>query len=432
MLRVLLGIYISLLVITPVIGIAPITTVGGDFEVSYSLLTLVAFNALFFLNYFSKGPTTIVNKAYLALLLLFVFSVCIAWLNNPDYILSSLSLLVQFLMQTTILAYLATITRRKKLSSFWHFLHLFAFVNCIFVYISYFFPDAVGQFTEVHGYFGYAKKERPDYIRAFGIMGDAAPWFLSFFACWHLQIKQYARYGFYAGSAVVGSSFGASLLVVAMSYFTLIWNNKDRVKAHLYLIGGVTAASALVLVLQPELITQISLVRRLNDTAVFSEGSGVQRLFSVGLAMEYILKNPLFGYGYGTYLYNLQKDLGYLINHLGFGYGALSNANNQFLQSWYEFGLLGLVIIGFLVWYILRHMKRYIYFTKPQDRLVEFKKAGFIWFVSFLLANQTAVYTIPSIMWVLICCIIGSCFSINNIIGIEGTSVTAHTRHSRV
>ena len=432
-LRVLLGLYMVLLVAEPVLKLKPLATIGGDFDLSYNLSALFIFNILFFLKYLSNNIRDIhINKSYLLLLLLFIFSFIFATLTNPQSLLFASSLLVQFLLQITVILYLGTIYNRRKLLSFFLFLQFFAFINCLFVYASYFFPNAVGSFTEIHGFFGYAKGERPDYIRAFGVMGDAAPWFLSFFACWHLQFRQYLRYFFYAGSAVLGSSFGASLLVLVMTYFSLLLSAKNKIRLHLWLVGGLVLLTGTILLIKPEIITQVSLIRRLNDTKVFSEGSGIQRLFSVGLAFEYIMRNPFWGYGYGTYLYNLRNDLDYFFDNLDFGYGAVSNANNQFLQTWYEFGLIGLVVVFFILRYVFRKMRLFTSMGKIQEPLLEFKKAAFVWTASLLLANQTAVYTIPGLFWVLICVVIGSCFAINKIIRFESITYAKSTRNSGV
>lgn len=291
-------------------------------------MTLLLFNALFYFNYFTKKRPS-VNRYYFLFIAVILCSSLNTFFSNFSSFLSAASLLIQFLLQSTLIVYLGSISNKKNIKRLLLFFWVFAYINCAFVYVSYFFPDSLEGVAEIHGYFGYNKQDRPDYIRAFGILGDVAPWLLSFFSILSLQQKAYLPSAFFAGSCLLGGSIGASAVLAIAFYLTLTLNQKNSFAAHYKVIGSILLVVALALIAKPSLVLNNPISNRLFAPETFKQHSGAQRLFTFGLALSFIEQNPVTGHGYGTFLYNLKNSFGYKVSFFKFQEGALSNANNQ-------------------------------------------------------------------------------------------------------
>lgn len=424
----LLILYVVLLWLEPVFHVKAPVTLPGDFELSYNLMVLLLLNAVFYFRYFT-APRPSVSIDYLTFIVVVLFSSVSTFFTNVSSFLSAASLLVQFLLQSTLIVYIGSIGRRRALRYLLYFFWAFAYFNCAIVYLSFFFPDAFEGIAEIHGYFGYNPNERPDFIRAFGILGDAAPWLLSFFCIACLQTKRYAPALFFAGTTLLGGSIGASIVMGIAVFVTLTINQRNSQLAYLKVIGAGIALFFAILWVKPSWVLNNPIASRLLEPQLFKHTSGAQRLFTYGLALNYIAQNPITGYGYGTFLYNLKNTLDYRVSFFKFKDGALSNANNQILQTWFETGLAGLAVLIWVVLRVLKKIKRGLVFGARQPDLEEFKKAVLVWLSCFLLFNQTAVYLIPSLFWVFICCLIGMCFSINKILQLETAARTESARH---
>ena len=384
----------------------------GDFTLSYNLLFLITINIIFLLKYLIKPflfPTrNFIFWFHIWILISFIPVV----LFRSSMMMGGLSLIIQLYLQSIIILILYKTLKPNSVLKYLQLLSAFAFVNCGIVYGSYIFPESFKGIAEIHGYFGYNPTDKKDILRVFGVMGDVAPWFLSFFAIWALQAKNYISYLLYASTCVLGASLGASALVIMATVLHFYLKSQNKGVFVIRFVALILVGGFIVLTVYFDQFKSISIVKRILDPTTFKSASGAQRLFSYGLAIDLIKQSPIWGWGYGTFLYNLQS-WGADFFRLKFGFGALSNANNQILQILYEGGIIGLIFFIFMVRRILTIMNSGINWFKRQHKMLEFKKASFIWFLSMITMNQTAVWMIPSIFWFLIVSLIGICLFIN-------------------
>lgn len=414
--------YMLILLLEGTLGLKPIAEFG-DFTLSYNLLFLILINLTFFCRFIVKPHSIpIYNEIllyYAGILVTFIPVI----LFQSHLVPGGMSLMLQFILQSLLLLILYKTLYRKALNRLYQFLIIFAFVNCAIVYASYLFPYVFDGIAEVHGYFGYNDSDPERIIRAFGIMGDLAPWFLSFFSILYLHLRKYLFSIFYGFTCILGASLGATALLIMALFLFFLLKSKNKVRFIFKSFSLISLVILLVLAIKPELFLDISVVKRIVDPTTFKSTSGAQRLYTYGLAINMISNSPFWGSGYGTFLYNLQSSLGYQFFNLKFGNGALSNTNNQFLQVLYEGGIILFILFVFMIRRILLIFSKYTNWYLMQGKMMEFKKAAFVWFLSLVLMNQTAVWMIPSMIWVLIVSLIGISLYINkNIEFYEGNT----------
>lgn len=409
---ILIIIYILILLLEGLLNLQPIVEFG-DFALTYNLFSLIFLNCVFIGRYIIKPFRLSVRNEiffyYIGIILTFIPVL----LFQRHLLQGGLSLLVQFVLQSNIIIILSKTLQKKSFNYFLNFLSAFAFINCVLVYASYFFPEYLKGLAEIRGYFGYLDQDPERILRAFGIMGDVAPWFLSFFSILALRMKKYALSVFYAGTCILGASIGAAALLLFAIFLFFLLSSKRKFQFIFKSSILVIFFMALLFLINPEIILNISIVKRLTDPNTFESASGAQRLYTYGLALNMISLSPIWGSGYGTFLYNLQASFGYQFFNLEFGDGALSNTNNQFLQVLYEGGIILFLLFLMMIRRILHIFSKYTNWLQTQSKMIEFKKASFIWFFSLVIMNQTAVWMIPSLIWILIVCLIGMTLYIN-------------------
>ena len=385
----------------------------NDFTLSYNIAFLFLINIIFLFRFLIKPFKVNINNAILGYHLYIFFTLGLVLIFHSYMFLGGFSLAVQLLLQSLFLLIIIKTFSKKDLVNYQKGLSVFAFINCLIVYGSYFFPDLFKGVAEIHGYFGYLDSDEKQIIRAFGIMGDMAPWFLSFFGVWALQRGNYPLFIFYALTSIFGASLGSSGLLIFAVFLHFLLKSKDKKIFALNFIIVISIALVITTFFYLDEFKNISIVKRLVNPETFKSKSGAQRFFTFNLAIDMIQQSPIFGNGYGTFLYNLKSSLGNMFSKLKFGQGSLSNANNQILQVLYEGGIIGLTIFILFVRNILKIMKANLRWTVKQNKMYEFKKACYIWFLSLVIMNQTAVWMIPSLFWVLIVSLIGMCSFIN-------------------
>jgi len=409
---ILIMVYFLVLLLEGAMSLEPIAEFG-DFTISYNLLMLVAINVIFMFRYLVK-PFKLPFNNPIAWFYGTIFITFIPVLLFKNHLaLGGLSLLGQFFLQSMIILVLFKSLRLKTMYNFTQFLGAFAFINCLIVYGSYYFPDTFKGIAEIHGYFGF-NDDDPDRIkRVFGIMGDVAPWFLSFFALHAIQMKKYFLGIFFGMTCALGASIGATALLLFGVYLHFFLSSLKKTHFFIRTLIFIVVILGIILFYFPDMILNISVVKRLIDPSTFKSYSGAQRLFTFGLALDMINASPIWGNGYGTFLYNLQSSFGYQFFNLKFEAGALSNANNQFLQILYEGGIVLFTFFIFMIRHIFLIFNKYVQWSHKQSKMLEFKKSAFIWLISLVLINQTAVWMIPSLLWLLISSLIGISLYIN-------------------
>ena len=406
----LVFIYLVLLSVEGALKIKPLMELSEDFELTYNFFILLLIGFFYFVSFLLKAVN---GKLKLNLRNFFfgfhalVFISCIQVLIfNPGLFTGSFSLLIQFILQSIIFVVIQDFFGKRDVKLMMLLLTLFAFGHCLLTYITYFNVDFLADYTENLGLY------KGGVQRSFGLIGDAGPWILSFFAILALQKNNFLLYLFYAGSSVLGASIGSSALLIFASFVCLMLRAKSR--TIFYVITGLVGFIGIAeIASNPKIISEINIVNRLNDKSTFTESSGAQRLFSYGLAVDMIKSRPILGYGYGTFFYNLQAKYGNQFKRWKFKQGALSNANNQFLQTAYEIGFIGLFVFLFMLYEILKNINMEISYESKERSIYNFKRASFAWLLSYIIVNQTAVWLIPGIVWGVLIIILGINYKIN-------------------
>lgn len=136
-----------------------------------------------------------------------------------------------------------------------------------------------------------------------------------------------------------------------------------------------------------------TLVDRVSSGSYSS--SGGQRVANAKLAGAMLADNPLLGVGYMGYEAALPHYGGENFFDLSHHDGGTANANNQFLQSLTDAGLLGFFAGGALVFCAARLLLSVA--KRTEDCFLGiFYVAAFIWLLAQLLGNLAAVWLIPS------------------------------------
>ena len=123
--------------------------------------------------------------------------------------------------------------------------------------------------------------------------------------------------------------------------------------------------------------------------------SGGQRVANAKLAGAMFADNPLLGVGYMGYESVLAHYGGEKFFDLTHHDGGTANANNQFLQSLTDAGLLGILAFGALLAGAGRLLLTIA--RRGEDRFLRtFYIAAFLWLLAQIFGNLAAVWLIPS------------------------------------
>jgi O-antigen ligase len=239
-------------------------------------------------------------------------------------------------------------------------------------------------------------------IRAFGLLGDISPWLLSLFAVFSYQNKKYLLFLFFAGSCVIGASLGASFTLFFSLVLFFLFNNRNKFYSLV-----ITVIFFSMLLLLYNYFDNILLFNRLKG--INNDSSSFQRSFTWLKSLDMIYESPLYGHGYGSFYYYMT----YNNPNLDYAGGAVSNANNQFLQILFDGGVLLLVTYFIVIIKVLKIVKDKVVWGLNQDKYLSMKKAFYIWLLSFIISNQTMVFIIPSTIWVVIIIFVGMSYHIN-------------------
>jgi O-antigen ligase len=149
--------------------------------------------------------------------------------------------------------------------------------------------------------------------------------------------------------------------------------------------------------------------------------SGAQRAVSAKLAVAMIVDNPLLGVGYMGYERALSHYGGDRYFDLNRPNGATANANNQFLQSLSDSGIIGLAALAAFVFAAGRLLLRLA--TQCDDPFFStFFLAAFLWLCAQVFGNLAAVWLNPSsfvarFLWV----ILGMAVAVARILAASGS-----------
>jgi O-antigen ligase len=400
--------------IEPILGLPPIFKVGTN-SITLSSLLMLTLVPLLIANLFTGRLKINPRSPGLWFFLVLVLSQIIVAVFRPEMFRGALSITLQFSLMFLVLPLVSTVKDKKALLFAIWSLQVWGLIQAFCVYLSFLFPVVFSKLGNVYG--DYAGGE----FRTFGIMGDSVGWVLCLFAYWAIAAKQWLKFVFFTGAIVVTATLGAIILILvgfAIIFFRDVSTDFSRIKKYLFLMGfGCIALTASI-----GTLSKLTAVERVTEaSSLIDQGSGAQRLWSYGIATYFIKENPIVGYGFGTYLYQVQKQFGFRSEFLKYSKGALSNANNQLLQSLYEVGILGTVVLLAMIFAYLKVLIKNV--DAMPALFSHFKIASFTWLLSMLLFNQTAVWLNPSIVWFQMALVIGISLGING-------RWTAFTRYS--
>lgn len=281
----------------------------------------------------------------------------------------------------------------------------FAIVNTLLLYYTFFFGK-IGLLGEV--------SITSDYTRAFGIMGDQLPWFLSFFAINALYSKKKLLFLFFAIGILMGASIGASIILFISIFFYFI-KEMER-KPVFYLRTGLVIIFIIGFVsFSPNIYNKIGIFQRFSNSefTLKENNSTVHRLNAFSTAIENIPNKPLFGFqNYALVMFNKYDKL--LSDYEKGDLTFLTTPNNQFLAIICDYGIIGLILFVYFIYSLLKIVR--LECSKVPPNLNYFKKASYMWLVIFVLFNQSATWFLPgSFLWILICLIIAINYKINQL-----------------
>ncbi len=130
------------------------------------------------------------------------------------------------------------------------------------------------------------------------------------------------------------------------------------------------------------------------------------RMVSTKFAARVILDNPVFGVGFMGFANALPSYGARQYFDLAKADGGRANANNQFLQSLCDAGMIGLFATGIFITAMASAFLRAE--ARSDDPLLRtLFRSSFIWLLALVFGNQAAVWLIPSsyiarILWVLL------------------------------
>ena len=119
-----------------------------------------------------------------------------------------------------------------------------------------------------------------------------------------------------------------------------------------------------------------------------------------------ILDNPVLGVGYMGYERALERYGGDAYCDLQHPDGGTANTNNQILQALTDGGIVGLLAFAVLITVAARLFLRVA--AQSEDRFLSaYYLAAFLWLLTQVFANQTAVWLNPSsfiarLLWIIL------------------------------
>lgn len=277
----------------------------------------------------------------------------------------------------------------------------FALLNTFLVFYTFFFGK-IGLLGEVY--------DNESITRAFGLMGDQLPWFLSFFAIYSLYLGKKFYFILFSTAILMTASLGATIVSV-ISLFVYLLRNK---KMNIFFYAKLGFAILTILIL-PLKFNSIGIIERINsgDFNNVDSGTSGHRFSAITHAIERIKEKPFLGYqNFSLSMFNKYDHL--LSDNEKWNLSILTTPNNQVLAIICDYGFVGLFLFIFFIHGLIKIVRKRNKILEPN--LYAFKESTFIWFVVFIFFNQSATWFLPgSFLWILICLIIGISYAINKL-----------------
>ena len=384
----------------------------GSININYSHLILaLVFLRVTFYSFTNKLSLFDKNKpinSFWIYILIFTISSFLFFSEIAQGILSSnLQLFLIFLIFVDFKSFK---TNEKKLEKYINHLNYFALINVLLTTYTYFIVnvDFAGEVFR-----------NENYTRAFGLMGDQLPWFLSFFAIYSLYNNNKLNFVLNTIGILFSASLGASFIWfvgVLVHLFT-------EKKKYYFLIVRLSVAFfgiMLIVLVSPNSFNKLGLLQRVEngDFSGYDSRTSGHRYLAYNNAISSFSKRPIFGHGnYSLTMFNKHNLL--LAENEKSQLTYLTSPNNQLLSSLTDYGVFGTIFFILFVIRIIKNIGRGRDNDIKSKKLKTFKKASYVWLIVFVLFNQTAVWFLPgSFLWLLICLIISVNYKINRIYGI--------------
>lgn len=225
--------------------------------------------------------------------------------------------------------------------------------------------------------------------RYFGIIGDQEAWLFSLFAFLNFRRSSYVVFlVFFIGLLLTGS-LGATVIFI----LALIWKYLLDLPKSLRLIY--TAIIILVIPLGFKIAPYVNLpvVSRLFDDALTDDGALGHRIAALENASGEILRKLVLGFGSfaGEMVYQYDDTLSiYEKGKLTY----LATSNNQILDVVLNYGIVGLIFFVTFIFSTIKYIKPVGYILN-YDFYFMFNRLFYLWFITFLIFNQSSIWFIP-------------------------------------
>ena len=233
--------------------------------------------------------------------------------------------------------------------------------------------------------------------RSFGILGDQEAWVYSIYATVFLFRLKYFYCILFVSGILINGSIGA-LIIFTISSFVFLYCRINMINLMRY-FGGIVVALLLFFLLN---VSDLSVFKRItNIDELVDNGPIGHRLLALESAFDYLGTNFLLGWGnYSLYIQNVLKDsLGE--SEMG-TLTYLSSSNNQILDIYLHFGLVGLMIFLSFLSRVAKFLSKY-----NTENTSYFLPGGlYVWFCVFIFFNQTAVWFLPGSLILIIFCLL--------------------------
>ena len=251
-------------------------------------------------------------------------------------------------------------------------------------------------------------------VRAFGLIGDQVSLLLVFFILWAIADGAVVRLGVALLSLLLTGGLGA-LATLGIATIALLFLARTRMALLPGLQGWIRPERIALLTLSVVILLPIAaatILARVNDPALLVSGSGFQRIWTAGLALDVVREHPFLGIGFLAFSQRA-FDAGAAILFVqqsgldSFSNGFIANASNQYLETLLDAGIPGLIGLAVLLLASVRALLSAVATASPQSRT--FLLAGAAWVLGLAVGNQTAVWLLPgSLLALIFCVLIGS------------------------
>lgn len=237
-------------------------------------------------------------------------------------------------------------------------------------------------------------------IRYFGLIGDQVGFILLFFLLWELLKRQWLS-ALVFGGAIIATGTRSALIAAAVGMGILFWKALKIPLDRKFWVGLIVS----LIVFGTLIVQDLGSMRSRFIGTAFETGVK-QRWLTMTIAMRVFLDHPLTGVGYTGFRFIADEYGARDVFGHWFAPNFIATAANQYLQVATDGGIAGLVSFFWLVFVLLKELRM----AGKSDRFFE---AAYLWLLSLLIGNQTAVWLLPGslisyMLWLMVGLSIGN------------------------